>query len=370
MKNTPADSKENFDNKTANRFKAWLKLFGEARTRILLWYLVLMAFFMAVAIPTIQQRLFDQIEKRVREELVEEIQKFQELLSKGLKDEDDSILERLERQGKPIPLKAPQNREELSTIYNIFLSRSLTEDDTFFIAILDGKFYKSSPLALPKPIRSDSALMQRWQKLSQSSGGEMEVADKKVDSVLYVADPIRIKGEIVGVFVVAHTTAGERAEGLQALQVIVEVNVIVLAMALLLAWVMAGRLLAPLKTLTLAAQSINESELTKRIPVRGEGEIGELAATFNAMMDRLEGSFASQRNFINDAGHELRTPITIIRGHLELMGDDPLEQQETLTLVIDELDRMNRFVDDLLLLAKTERPDFLMLETYPLNKSG
>jgi signal transduction histidine kinase len=81
------------------------------------------------------------------------------------------------------------------------------------------------------------------------------------------------------------------------------------------------------------------------------------------MMDRLQAAFISQRNFINDAGHELRTPITIIRGHLELMGDDPKEVQETLTLVMDELERMNRFVNDLLLLAKAEQPDFLQLET-------
>jgi signal transduction histidine kinase len=82
------------------------------------------------------------------------------------------------------------------------------------------------------------------------------------------------------------------------------------------------------------------------------------------MMDRLEKAFANQRNFINDAGHELRTPITIIRGHLELMSDDdPHEQEETMTLVMDELDRMSRFVEDLLLLSKAEHSDFLLLET-------
>ncbi len=62
------------------------------------------------------------------------------------------------------------------------------------------------------------------------------------------------------------------------------------------------------------------------------------------MMDRIETSFDTQRDFINDAGHELRTPITIIRGHLELMDldDDREVNQETVDLVIDELDRMNR----------------------------
>lgn len=77
------------------------------------------------------------------------------------------------------------------------------------------------------------------------------------------------------------------------------------------------------------------------------------------MIDRLEGAFASQRAFVSDAGHELRTPITIIRGHLELLGDDPQERADTIEVVTDELDRMSRFVDDLLTLAKAERADFL-----------
>ena len=81
------------------------------------------------------------------------------------------------------------------------------------------------------------------------------------------------------------------------------------------------------------------------------------------MLDRLQLAFESQQEFLKDAGHELRTPITIIQGHLELMDDDPQEQQETLALVMDELARMGRFVNDLLLLTKAERPDFLQLET-------
>ena len=65
---------------------------------------------------------------------------------------------------------------------------------------------------------------------------------------------------------------------------------------------------------------------------------------------------------MDDAGHELRTPITIVRGHLELLDDDPDERRRTIALVTDELDRMSRIVDDLLLLAKLERPDFLRTE--------
>nr|WP_228035415.1 ATP-binding protein [Oculatella sp. LEGE 06141] len=126
-----------------------------------------------------------------------------------------------------------------------------------------------------------------------------------------------------------------------------------------MSWLAAGRALLPLRFLTEMARSITGSDLTRRIPVKGSDEIAELSKTFNEMLDRLQATFVSQRNFINDAGHELRTPITIVRGHLELMGSDPQEQGETLDLVFDELDRMNRFVNDLLLLAKAEQPDFL-----------
>ncbi len=94
-----------------------------------------------------------------------------------------------------------------------------------------------------------------------------------------------------------------------------------------------------------------------------------LSAATAAELDRLncvERAFASQRAFIRDASHELRTPITITRGHLELLGDDPDERRETVALVLDELDRMAGFVNDLLLLAKSERHDFLRVRELEL----
>jgi DNA-binding response OmpR family regulator/anti-sigma regulatory factor (Ser/Thr protein kinase) len=119
----------------------------------------------------------------------------------------------------------------------------------------------------------------------------------------------------------------------------------------------------PVAALTRTARSISETDLSRRIPVRGRDEVAQLATTFNEMLDRLERAFGSQRQFIDDAGHELRTPLTIVRGHLELLEDDPEERHETLDLVMDELDRMRRIVNDLLLLAKREQPDFLSLTT-------
>jgi two-component system, OmpR family, sensor kinase len=73
-----------------------------------------------------------------------------------------------------------------------------------------------------------------------------------------------------------------------------------------------------------------------------------------------------QRQFVQDASHELRDPLTICRGHLELLGEDPEDQRRTIALVMDELDRMGRIVDDLQLLAEAEQPDFLRREWMEL----
>jgi two-component system, OmpR family, sensor kinase len=159
----------------------------------------------------------------------------------------------------------------------------------------------------------------------------------------------------------------ERREIEEATQIAAGVSLVVLLIASALAWVIAGRVLAPLRTLQTTAHAITETDLTQRIEVQGDDEIAELGRTFNAMLDRLEAAFASQRAFVSDAGHELRTPITIVRGHLELLGDDPREREETVALVTDELDRMARFVDDLLLLARAEQADFLHLAPLDLD---
>jgi len=127
----------------------------------------------------------------------------------------------------------------------------------------------------------------------------------------------------------------------------------------LAAW-QAGRLLAPLGRLSDTAEEISATDLSRRLPETGNDDITALTRTVNGMLVRLEDAFVGQRQFLDDAGHELRTPLTVLRGHLELLDqDDPEDVAETRALLLDELDRMSRLVGDLILLAKTDRPDFL-----------
>jgi two-component system, OmpR family, sensor kinase len=122
----------------------------------------------------------------------------------------------------------------------------------------------------------------------------------------------------------------------------------------------AGRLLAPLRRLNDTAREIGSGDLSSRIPETGNDDITALTRTVNDMLGRLDGSFNSQRRFLDEAGHELRTPLTVLRGHLELLDSaDSAEVAETRTLLLDEVDRMSRLVGDMILLAKSNRPDFI-----------
>ena len=108
------------------------------------------------------------------------------------------------------------------------------------------------------------------------------------------------------------------------------------------------------------ADEINDSDLSRRLPETGNDDITALTRTFNRMLDRLEAAFVGQRQFLDDAGHELKTPLTVLRGHLELLDvGNPEEIAETRELLLDEIDRMSRLVGELILLAKSDRPDFV-----------
>ncbi|MBW4645973.1 MAG: HAMP domain-containing histidine kinase [Goleter apudmare HA4340-LM2] len=369
-----------FGMKTPKLFLFWQQTFGEARTRILLLYSLILALTFTIAIPAFRHILYQRIDERVRADMMEDMEVFNALITGKTPILDDDITEDdpeevaippqkfqwLLPDNKPIA--PPTSTEDLIKLFRAYLLYRLPEDDSFFVTFVDGKFYKSSPRARPKPLEQNSPIMQQWATQTQPEQGEKEFSEPDIGKLIYMVQPVQIDGKTTGVFVIAHSTVGERSEALESVTAIIEVSILVFFVSLILAWLAAGKVLAPLRTITATVQSISETDLTQRLPRGGQGELGELITTFNDMMDRLEVAFATQREFVNDAGHELRTPITIIRGHLEVMGDDPQEQQETLTLVMGELDRMSRLINDLILLVKAERADFLQLTTVNVSE--
>lgn len=130
------------------------------------------------------------------------------------------------------------------------------------------------------------------------------------------------------------------------------------------------RLLSPLGELLAATEAVDDRDLSRRVEVPGpETEVSALARTFNRMLDRLEHSFRGQRRFLDDTAHELRTPLTIMRGNLEVLDVADVEDVETTVQIeLGEIDRMRRIVDELLLLARLERPDFVRPEPTDVAK--
>jgi signal transduction histidine kinase len=147
----------------------------------------------------------------------------------------------------------------------------------------------------------------------------------------------------------------------QSLTSLLEESGIALAvMALLsigLGWLLAGRALSPLRTMNQQARRITEDTLHERLGLTGrEDELGELAATFDAVLARLEQAFDSQRQFVANASHELRTPITLERTLLEVALADPdvslTSLRRTCERVLAAGEQQERVIDALLTLAR------------------
>ena len=133
----------------------------------------------------------------------------------------------------------------------------------------------------------------------------------------------------------------------------------VTALAVLLGWVIAGRALAPLRTIATAARAVSGESLTRRVGLRGpDDELHELADTFDEMLERLDSAFASQKRFVADASHELRTPLTVLRTEVEVALADPnasaAELHATAEVVREEVQRFEALLESLLALARSE----------------
>ena len=136
-----------------------------------------------------------------------------------------------------------------------------------------------------------------------------------------------------------------------------------------LAFSIIGRVMAPIHELRTRPLGIG-ARMDRRIEVEATTRSLSSPAPSTGCSTGSPWRF-SQRQFIRDVSHELRTPVAVSRGHLELLAaaiSRREERREAVALVTGELDRMSRFVDELLLLAKAESPDFLRLETVPLEE--
>lgn len=311
------------------------------RTRVLVSFLALLVLSTAASVFVLREVLVSRIGDQVERDLTSDLDSLRGLSDAGRPN------------GKPFT--------DVTQLFDAYLGQTSAPNDGALITFVDGVRGEAKVADA-----NDTALADSFDAVATIAAPTSGERNTALGETRFVAIPVTI-GDSSGVVVAAALTASERAQVSSAVRIAVGVSIVVMLLASLFIWLAAGRAIAPLEALTRTAKTISETDLSGRIPVRGSDEIAELGRTFNGMLDRLETAFAGQKDFLTDVSHELRTPITVIRGHLETLGDSPAEREEAIAVIQDELDRMNRYVDDLLLLAKAPRPDFLRLGPIDLD---
>ncbi|MGO4957149.1 sensor histidine kinase [Luteococcus sp. Sow4_B9] len=319
------------------------RLMASGRWRIVGWMLATLALALFIVVVVVRSLLLGHVAERANEDVTLELQEFTTFVEEGR---------------DPSTGKAFTNTKDLFAVY---LGRQQAGEFEMMLG-WHGEgtsSYEVRGQGVPRideyDIAHDESLLN--QIASTSSGvHETPAGELRWGRAVVITGEDTPDALLVGVF-----TGRAEEQARETVRSLALVSLCSLGLAGLVSWLVAGQILRPVRLVRQAAAEITERDLTRRIPVEGKDDVSDLAVTFNQMLDRLEAGFESEKRFVDDAGHELRTPITVIRGHLELMGDDPEERRQTIALVTQELDRMARIVTDLLALAKVDRPDFVQL---------
>jgi signal transduction histidine kinase len=312
------------------------------RVRIVLAVVVLLALSAAASILFLRNVLLDRLDEEISVALGREAEEFG-ILAGGIDP----------RTGEPFG-------DDFGAVFDLYFAREVPDEGETLLGFVDGRLSheENSPSAVPAERLGEA--ITYWLSLLSREEGTM---DTGAGRARYIALPLSAGGHDA-LFVAANFPATERDEINDAVRTQAIVQFAMIIIASLLGLALAGRVLRPLSTLADTAQTISATDLTRRIPVRGRDEASRIATAFNEMLERIERANAAQRRFLDDASHELRSPMTVIRGHVDLLEleTDPQERDAMVKIITEEIDRMNRIVEDLLLLARSERPGFLSLE--------
>lgn len=265
----------------------------------------------------------------------------------------------------PEPSTPPEKREFASVsdyLYELVARRAPGENATS-LAIVGG-------VATYEPDSVDSFTLaddpEFVDKVVASVIAENEAVtgshDTDEGTARYIAVPVQLEGSSdVGIYVYAINLSAE-LEPLTA-GIILYVLAALLGVCLMgiAAWFIIGRFPTALRELQETADQISVGELKSRVPLDGSDEMKDVGKSVNEMLDRIEGSVDAQRQLLDDVRHELKTPITIVRGYLEMMDvRDPEDVESAREIGISELDRMTRLVEDIDTLATVEGDEYTM----------
>ncbi len=186
-----------------------------------------------------------------------------------------------------------------------------------------------------------------------------------------VGAPLRSGGRAVGTYVQAKDMKTYVAERARVTALAAAEAGLALLVGVTSAYLLLRRLLRAVGRITTTAHEIGEGRLERRLGDQGTNdEVAQLARTFDGMLDRLEEAMQAQRRLLADVSHQLRTPLTVVRGHLEVLArtgtSDPAALHEAIGVGIDELDHMTSLVDRLLMLGRALEPGLLVAAPVPV----
>ncbi|MHB1538085.1 MAG: ATP-binding protein [Solirubrobacteraceae bacterium] len=190
---------------------------------------------------------------------------------------------------------------------------------------------------------------------------------------LVLASPIRTaRSSTIGVLIAAANLEGLQTQREQVLLLAAAEAAVAVAAALLSSFLVMRRLLRTVGAVTRAAVEASAGDLSARLGTEGgaDDEVGRLRGAFDGMLERIAAGLDAQRQLLSDVSHQLRTPLTVARGHLEVLALNPAperaEVSETTARVVAELSQMSTLVDRLLLLGRSSAPDFVEAEPVAL----
>lgn len=191
-----------------------------------------------------------------------------------------------------------------------------------------------------------------------------QVVESDNFTIYYKRVPVKIQGNDYELHFFKTITAENRLLALIQKMLLAEI-VISIFVALLLGYFVSRRLLNPVRDITDTAKSIEISDLSRRIPVPpARDELSELAETFNRMLDRIQKGFRQQQRFVSDASHELRTPVTVIKGYSDMLArwgsQDEEALREGLEAIRSEAVDMQELIEKLLFLARADQKRQIM----------
>lgn len=240
------------------------------------------------------------------------------------------------------------------------VQRMSPDDNTGAMGMVDGVITVVPGTQLDLDLQHQAKFAQHVDRLLDESLPFIATYADRDDRWRYLAAPIVVHDSPAPtevVFVLVYDLNAELAEINVPARMFLLASGITLIVIAATGTIVATRLLRPLRQMRETAARISARSLDERLPVVGNDDVAELSQTMNDMLDRIDDALDSQRQLLSDVGHELKTPITIVRGYLEVMDPaDPDDARETQELAVDELDRMGQLVQDLASAAALHGP--------------